>query len=45
MLDVNLYFDGKVNSVGFQTAARRATVGVMPSGSYERDTGYLCARG
>jgi uncharacterized protein YaiE (UPF0345 family) len=35
MLSVNEYFDGKVKSIGFQTATLPATVGVMESGEYE----------
>jgi len=38
MLDVNEYFDGKVKSIGFQTAALPATVGVMAAGDYEFKT-------
>ncbi len=38
MLDVNEYFDGKVKSIGFQTATLPATVGVMAIGEYEFDT-------
>ena len=35
MFDVNEYFDGKVKSIGFQTATLPATVGVMAPGEYE----------
>ena len=38
MLPVNEYFDGKVKSIGFQTATLPATVGVMQSGDYEFNT-------
>lgn len=38
MLDVNEYFDGKVKSIAFQTAALPATVGVMQAGEYEFGT-------
>lgn len=38
MLNVNEYFDGKVKSIGFQTATLRATVGVMMPGEYEFGT-------
>lgn len=34
MLNVNEYFDGKVKSIGFQTATLPATVGVMAPGEY-----------
>ncbi|PPC77689.1 hypothetical protein WH50_02260 [Pokkaliibacter plantistimulans] len=34
MFNVNEYFDGKVKSIGFQTADGRATVGVMAAGEY-----------
>ncbi|HCO60564.1 MAG TPA: hypothetical protein DIT58_10265, partial [Porticoccaceae bacterium] len=32
MLDVNEYFEGRVKSIGFQTATLPATVGVMAPG-------------
>lgn len=35
MLQVNEYFDGKVKSIGFNTATLPATVGVMAAGDYE----------
>lgn len=35
MPSVNQYFDNKVTSIGFQTATKPATVGVMESGDYE----------
>jgi uncharacterized protein YaiE (UPF0345 family) len=35
---VNEYFDGKVKSIGFQTATLPATVGVMAPGEYEFGT-------
>ena len=38
MLKVNEYFDGKVKSIGFQTATLPATVGVMEAGEYEFST-------
>ena len=38
MFDVNEYFDGKVKSIGFQTATLPATVGVMAPGEYEFGT-------
>ena len=38
MLDVNEYFEGKVKSIGFQTATLPATVGVMAIGDYEFNT-------
>lgn len=38
MLKVNEYFDGKVKSIGLQTATLPATVGVMVAGEYEFGT-------
>lgn len=38
MLKVNEYFDGKVKSIGLQTATLPATVGVMEAGEYEFGT-------
>lgn len=38
MFKVNEYFDGKVKSIGFQTATLPATVGVMAPGDYEFGT-------
>lgn len=38
MFNVNQYFDGKVASIGFQTATLPATVGVMAVGEYEFGT-------
>lgn len=38
MIPVNEYFDGKVKSLGLQTAEGRATVGVMAPGEYEFGT-------
>ncbi len=35
MFKTNEYFDGKVTSIGFQTATLPATVGVMAPGEYE----------
>ena len=34
MLPVNEYFDGKVKSIGFDTATLPATIGVMSTGEY-----------
>lgn len=38
MLTSNEYFDGRVKSIGFQTANLPATVGVMAPGDYEFST-------
>ncbi len=38
MLKVNEYFAGKVKSIGFETATRPASVGVMAPGEYEFGT-------
>lgn len=38
MLKHNSYFDGKVQSIGFERNARRTTVGVMAAGEYHFDT-------
>ena len=38
MLKVNDYFEGKVKSIGFQTATLPATVGVMAPGEYDFGT-------
>lgn len=38
MLETNEYFDGKVKSIGFQSATLPATVGVMEPGEYEFGT-------
>ena len=38
MFKVNEYFDGKVKSIGFQSATLPATVGVMAPGEYEFGT-------
>jgi uncharacterized protein YaiE (UPF0345 family) len=38
MLKANSYFDGKVQSIGFQGADLPATVGVMVPGSYNFGT-------
>ena len=38
MLETNEYFDGKVKSIGFNTATLAATVGVMEIGEYEFGT-------
>ena len=39
MLKHNTYFDGKVQSVGFERHGRRMTAGVIDSGEYHFDTG------
>ncbi len=39
MLNHNSYFDGKVQSVGFERNGRKATVGVMEPGQYHFNTG------
>lgn len=38
MLEVNEYFEGRVKSIGFETGALPATVGVMAPGDYEFGT-------
>lgn len=38
MFDTNEYFDGKVKSIAFQSAAKKATVGVMVAGDYVFNT-------
>ena len=38
MFTTNQYFDGKVMSIGFQTATLPATVGVMATGEYKFGT-------
>jgi hypothetical protein len=38
MLEHNTYFDGKVQSVGFQRKGRRATVGVIDVGEFHFGT-------
>lgn len=38
MLQANEYFEGKVKSIGFNTATLPATVGVMEVGDYEFGT-------
>ena len=38
MFNINQYFDGKVASIGFQTATLPATVGVMAIGDFEFGT-------
>jgi len=38
MLKVNEYFDGKIKSIGFNTATLPATVGVMVPGDYVFNT-------
>jgi uncharacterized protein YaiE (UPF0345 family) len=39
MLTHNTYFDGKVQSVGFERHGRRATVGVIDVGEFHFGTG------
>lgn len=39
MLKHNTYFDGKVQSIGYERHGRRATVGVIVPGEYSFDTG------
>lgn len=39
MFKVNEYFDGKVKSIGFESARGAATTGVMAAGEYEFNTG------
>ncbi len=39
MLKHNTYFDGNVQSVGFERNGARATVGVIAPGSFRFDTG------
>lgn len=39
MLDHNSYFDGNVQSVGFERHGRKSTVGVMAAGKYHFSTG------
>lgn len=39
MLTHNGYFDGKVQSVGFERHGRKATVGVVDAGEFHFDTG------
>lgn len=38
MLKHNTYFDGKVQSVGFERQGRRMTTGVIDAGEYHFDT-------
>ncbi|MBI5069740.1 MAG: pyrimidine/purine nucleoside phosphorylase [Deltaproteobacteria bacterium] len=38
MLEHNSYFEGKVQSVGYQRNGRRATVGVVDAGEYHFGT-------
>jgi uncharacterized protein YaiE (UPF0345 family) len=38
MLKHNTYFDGRVQSIGFQRLGRRMTAGVMAPGEYHFDT-------
>ena len=38
MLKHNSYFEGKVQSIGFERNARRATVGVIDPGEYHFNT-------
>ncbi len=39
MLTHNTYFEGKVQSVGFERNGRRATAGVIDAGEFHFDTG------
>lgn len=39
MFKVNSYFDGKVTSLGFESAEGNATTGVIAPGEYEFNTG------
>ncbi|MBU6217417.1 MAG: DUF1255 family protein [Acidobacteria bacterium] len=39
MVSHNTYFDGGVQSLGFERDGRRATVGVIEPGTYSFDTG------
>lgn len=39
MLKHNTYFEGRVQSIGFERNAMRATVGVIATGEYHFDTG------
>ena len=39
MLTHNTYFDGKVQSVGFERNGRKATVGVVDAGEFHFNTG------
>ena len=39
MIASNEYFDGKVKSLGYETATGKYTVGVMEAGDYEFGTG------
>jgi len=39
MIKHNTYFDGKVQSLGFERNGRRATAGVVQSGEFHFDTG------
>ena len=41
MFKTNQYFDGKVVSIGFDSAEGVATVGVMTAGEYEFGTGSI----
>lgn len=41
MFSVNEYFEGKVKSIGLETADGRATVGVMAAGEYEFGTSTI----
>jgi uncharacterized protein YaiE (UPF0345 family) len=41
MFKTNEYFDGKVKSIAFETAATPATLGVMAAGSYEFGTATI----
>ncbi len=39
MLKHNTYFEGKVQSIGFERSGRALTVGVMAAGEYHFNTG------
>lgn len=38
MIEVNEYFEGKVKSLGYESATGKKTVGVMKAGEYEFNT-------
>lgn len=39
MNDHNIYFDGAVQSIGFERNGRRSSIGVIDEGTYHFDTG------
>ena len=41
MFKTNEYFDGKVMSIGLESAEGRATIGVMAKGEYEFGTSTI----